>query len=161
MILFFDEADALFGKRSEVKDSMDRFANQEVGYLLQRMETYRGLAILATNMKSEMDGAFLRRLRFVVNFPVPTIEQRREIWQRAFPPQTPLRALDYERLARLSLTGGNIHTVAVNAALASAGNGGEVDMPHILRAARAEFRKLQKPINAADFRWTETSGGHG
>ena len=90
-ILFFDEADALFGKRSEVKDSHDRYANIEVNYLLQRMEAYRGLAILATNMKSALDTAFLRRLRFVVDFPFPGVAERRAIWQRAFPPETPTR----------------------------------------------------------------------
>ena len=84
-ILFFDEADALFGKRSEVKDSHDRYANIEINYLLQRMESYRGLAILATNMKSALDKAFMRRLRFIVDFPIPGIEERKEIWRKVFP----------------------------------------------------------------------------
>src|SRR5262249_18592845 len=93
-ILFFDEADALFGKRSEVKDSHDRYANIEINYLLQRMESYRGLAVLATNMKSALDSAFLRRIRFVINFPFPDTGQRAEIWQRIFPPHTPTEGLD-------------------------------------------------------------------
>lgn len=115
-ILFFDEADALFGKRSDVKDSHDRCANIEINYLLQRMEAYRGLAILATNLRSSLDVAFTRRLRFIVNFPFPGIAERRRMWQLAFPAQTPLRGLDYHRLARLTLTGGSIHNAALNAA---------------------------------------------
>lgn len=96
-ILLFDEADALFGKRSEVKDSHDRYANIEVSYLLQRMEDYRGLAILTTNMKEALDTAFLRRLRFVVQFPFPNTEQRKEIWRRIFPPATPVKGLDLNK----------------------------------------------------------------
>src|SRR6266581_6276215 len=98
-ILFFDEADALFGKRSEVKDSHDRYANIEINYLLQRMESYGGLAILATNMRSALDSAFLRRLRFVVTFPFPGAAERRAIWQKAFPAQAPRGDLDFDRLA--------------------------------------------------------------
>ena len=154
-LLFFDEADALFGKRSEVKDSHDRYANIEINYLLQRMESYRGLAILATNMKSALDPAFLRRLRFVVAMPFPGIAERKAIWQRVFPAQTPTKGLDFDRLARLNLTGGNIHTIAVNAAFSAAHQGTPVTMPLVLQAARVEFRKLERPINEADFRWTE------
>jgi hypothetical protein len=154
-MLFFDEADALFGKRSEVKDSHDRYANIEINYLLQRMEAYRGLAVLATNMKSALDQAFMRRLRFVVDFPFPGTEERKRIWQRAFPPETPTRGLDYARLARLNLTGGSIHNTALNAAFLAAQAGSRVSMPVVLEAARAEFRKLERPINEADFRWTE------
>jgi SpoVK/Ycf46/Vps4 family AAA+-type ATPase len=152
-ILFFDEADALFGKRSEVKDSHDRYANIEVNYLLQRMETYGGLAILATNMKSALDPAFLRRLRFVVSFPFPGQPERRAIWERAFPPQTPLAGLDFNRLARLNLTGGHIALVALNAAFAAAAADSPVTMPIVLAAARTEFRKLERPIHEPDFRW--------
>src|SRR5690606_9508293 len=107
-ILFFDEADALFGKRTEVKDSHDRYANIEIDYLLQRMEDYRGLAILATNMKSHLDPAFLRRLRFVVDIPAPDAAVRREIWRRAFPSAAPTEQLDIDVLARMDVTGGNI-----------------------------------------------------
>ncbi len=156
-ILFFDEADSLFGKRTEIKDSHDRYANLEVNFLLQRMEAYRGLAILATNMKSALDQAFLRRLRFVVNFPIPDAAQRRTMWQKAFPAETPLSHLDYDHLSRLNVTGGNIHTIAVNAAFASAGEAA-LGMSHVLKAARSEYRKLQKPLNAVEFRGLELEG---
>ena len=156
-LLFFDEADALFGKRSEVKDSHDRYANIEINYLLQRMEAYGGLAILATNMKSSMDPAFVRRLRFIVTFPFPGIKERKQIWQRAFPPQAPTQHLDFDRLARLNLTGGSIHNIALNAAFLAAKQQtpqqqAHVNMPLVLMAARAEFRKLGKSINEVDFR---------
>jgi len=151
-ILFFDEADALFGKRSEVKDSHDRYANIEINYLLQRMESYRGLAILATNMKSALDQAFLRRLRFVVNFPFPGAAERKAIWQRVFPARVPTLNLDCARLARLNMTGGNIYNVALNASFMAARDRTPVTMPLVLDAARAEFRKLERPINEQDFR---------
>ncbi len=154
-ILFFDEADALFGKRSEVKDSHDRYANIEINYLLQRMESYRGLAILATNMKSALDVAFMRRLRFIVNFPFPGLAERKQMWQKVFPAETPKDELDYDRLARLNLTGGGIHNVALNAAFRAAQEAtvSRVTMPLVLAAARTEFRKLERPINEAEFRW--------
>jgi hypothetical protein len=151
-ILFFDEADALFGKRSEVKDSHDRYANIEINYLLQRMEAFSGLAILATNMKSALDPAFLRRLRFVVNTPVPTVKDRKLIWEKSLPPETPKKDLDFDRLARLNLSGGNIHSIALNAAFAAAQNGQTVTMPIVLAAARAEMRKLGKAVSEAEFR---------
>jgi hypothetical protein len=158
-ILFFDEADALFGRRSEVKDSHDRYANIEINYLLQRMETFGGLAVLATNAKSAMDTAFLRRLRFVVNFPFPGISERAAIWSGVFPAGTPLGDLDYDRLARLHLTGGSIQNIALNAAFAAAQANGNVTMSVLLAAARTEFRKLDKPVNEADFRWLEKAEG--
>ncbi len=178
-ILFFDEADALFGKRSEVKDSHDRYANIEINYLLQRIEAYRGLAILATNMKSALDTAFMRRLRFIVNFPFPGTAERQAMWARVFPPSTPLvtddllaamaqqvergelaeevltslaqEKLDAARLARLNLTGGSIHNVALSAAFLAAHAGTPVTMSLVLAAARAEFRKLGRPLREADF----------
>jgi hypothetical protein len=156
-ILFFDEADALFGKRSEVKDSHDRYANIEINYLLQRMEAYRGLAILATNMKTALDGAFLRRLRFIVNFPFPSVKERKAIWQKAFPHQSPLASLDYDRLARFNLTGGSIHNIALNAAFLAAHSTSEISMPQVLDAMRTELRKLEKPINEAEFHWQEAA----
>jgi len=158
-ILFFDEADALFGRRSEVKDSHDRYANIEVNYLLQRLESFRGLAILATNMKGALDSAFLRRIRFVVNFPFPGLAERKAIWSSVFPAQTATAALDIERLARLALTGGSIQGIALNAAFMAAKTGVQVTMPLLLQAARDEFRKLDKPVNEADFRWLESAGG--
>ncbi|MCE9672834.1 AAA family ATPase [Myxococcus stipitatus] len=144
-LLLFDEADALFGKRSEVSDSHDRYANIEVSYLLQRMESYRGLAILTTNMKESLDVAFLRRLRFVVDFPFPGPAERRELWRRVFPPQTPTQDLDYAKLAELSVAGGNISIIALNAAFLAAEDGSPVRMSHIWRAAQTEFAKLEKP----------------
>ncbi len=150
-ILLFDEADALFGKRSEVKDSHDRYANIEVNYLLQRMEAFRGLAILATNMKSALDAAFMRRLRFVVQFPYPSVVERRLIWQKAFPHALPLDALDYERLARFNLSGGNIQSIALNAAFLAAQNGGVVSMAHVLAATRTEYVKLERGVNEREF----------
>jgi hypothetical protein len=149
-ILLFDEADALFGRRSEVKDSHDRFANIEVSYLLQRMEAYRGLAILTTNMKGALDPAFLRRLRFVVQFPFPDSAQRAEIWRRVFPAQTPTEGLDPSRLARLNVAGGNIRNVALHAAFLAAEAGEPVRMAHLLRAARAEYAKLEKAVTEAE-----------
>ncbi|QWP78988.1 ATP-binding protein [Lysobacter sp. K5869] len=151
-ILFFDEADALFGKRSEVKDSHDRYANIEINYLLQRMEAFSGLAILATNMKGSLDTAFMRRLRFVVNFQFPGPGERKRLWRGALPPGVPCETLDYERLARFNLSGGNIHSIALNAAFAAAGDGGAVGMPRLLDAVRTELRKLERPVNEAEFR---------
>jgi hypothetical protein len=157
-ILFFDEADALFGKRSEVKDSHDRYANIEINYLLQRMEAYRGLAILATNMKSALDPAFMRRLRFVINFPFPNRDERRRIWEGVFPPQTPVAGLDYDHLARLTLTGGSIHNTAINAAFLAAEAGEPVTMDHVLQAARAEMVKIGRPVTESDFSYREPAG---
>lgn len=145
-VLLFDEADALFGKRSEVKDSHDRYANIEVSYLLQRMEAYRGLAILTTNRKSALDQAFLRRIRFVVDLPFPEIEQRAEIWRRAFPESTPTEGLHIERLARLNAAGGHIKNIAMRAAFLAADASQPVRMAHLLAAARSEFAKLEKPL---------------
>lgn len=152
-ILFFDEADALFGKRTQVQHSQDRFANIEINFLLQRLESYRGLAILATNLKDALDPAFMRRLRFVVQFPFPGPVERRAIWKSAFPPETPSDELDFDRLAKLNLTGGSVHNIVLNAAFLAADRGTNVSMPIVLEAARTELRKLQKPINEADFRW--------
>jgi SpoVK/Ycf46/Vps4 family AAA+-type ATPase len=162
-ILFFDEADALFGKRSEVKDSHDRYANIEINYLLQRIESYRGLAILATNLKSALDTAFMRRLRFVVNFPYPTAADRRRLWEKVFlQPDAkknlavpPLDKLDYEHLAKLNLTGGHIHSAALNAAFRAAATGSNVTMRLVLDAVKTELLKLDRPVNNADFVWTE------
>ncbi len=149
-ILFFDEADALFGKRSEVRDSHDRYANIEIGYLLQRMEAYRGLAILATNMKDALDPAFLRRIRFIINFPFPDENSRAEIWQHIFPPSTPTNGLDIHRLARLDITGGNIRNIALNASFLAADQGVSVNMEHIKQAVYIEYEKLEHPLPRAE-----------
>ncbi len=149
-ILLFDEADALFGKRSEVKDSHDRYANMEVSYLLQRMEAYRGLAILTTNLKGSLDQAFLRRIRFVVQFPFPDASQRSEIWQRIFPKNTPTEGLDFKKLAKLNVAGGNIRNIAMNAAFLAADAGEAVGMKHLLQAAQSEYVKLERPLTDAE-----------
>jgi hypothetical protein len=150
-ILFFDEADALFGKRSEVKDSHDRYANIEVNYLLQRMEEYRGLAILATNRKSAMDSAFLRRLRFVVDFPFPDAAHRERIWQAVFPKEATVEGLDFTALARLELAGAHIRNIALGAAFLAASEGASIGMPHIMRAARREYLKMERVVQESEF----------
>ena len=147
-VLLFDEADALFGKRSEVKDSHDRYANIEVSFLLQRLESYRGLAILATNSEQALDTAFLRRLRFIVQFPLPDTTQRAAIWRRIFPPQTPTEALRPEKLARLAVSGGTIRNIALTAAYLAADAGDAVGMGHVKQAAEIECAKLRRPLSS-------------
>jgi hypothetical protein len=149
-ILLFDEADALFGKRSEVRDSHDRYANIEVSYLLQRMEAYRGLAILTTNQRASLDSAFLRRVRFVVHFPYPDAAQRRLIWRQIFPPGAATEGLDFDKLARLNLPGGNIRNIALNAAYIASEKSEPVRMRHLLAAARQECSKVERPWNEAE-----------
>jgi SpoVK/Ycf46/Vps4 family AAA+-type ATPase len=149
-ILLFDEADALFGKRSEVKDSHDRFANIEISYLLQRMETYRGLAVLTTNRKSALDQAFLRRIRFAVEFPFPEASQRAQIWRRICPGATPTEGLRIDRLAQLNAAGGHIRNIAMGAAFLAADADEPVRMSHLLSAAHSEFAKLERPLTDAE-----------
>jgi len=151
-ILLFDEADALFGKRSEVKDSHDRYANIEVSYLLQGMEAYRGLAILTTNLKNALDTAFQRRLRFAVQFPFPDVHMRERIWRGAFPDQTPLHSIDHSKLAQLSVPGGSIRNIAMNAAFIAAENDTSVSMNHLLQAARSEATKRERPYSEIETR---------
>jgi SpoVK/Ycf46/Vps4 family AAA+-type ATPase len=161
-ILLFDEADALFGKRSEVKDSHDRYANIEVGYLLQRMEAYRGLAILTTNMKSALDSAFLRRIRFVVQFTRPDLAARREIWRRVFPARTPTQGIDVDALARLDVTGGSIRNIALRATFLAADAGAPVGMAHLAEAARSECAKLERPLGESELAgWSSGLRGRG
>lgn len=149
-ILLFDEADALFGKRSEVRDSHDRYANLEVSYLLQRIETYHGLAILTSNLKQAIDTAFQRRMRFIVPFPFPDAAARSAIWARVFPSNTPVADLDLGKLARLSLSGGHIRNLALNAAFLAADEDTAIAMRHLRTAAESEFAKLEKPLSAAE-----------
>ena len=151
-ILLFDEADALFGKRSEVRDSHDRYANLEISYLLQRIDTYRGVAILTTNMQHAIDAAFMRRIRFIVPFPFPDVASRELIWRRIFPPQTPLGALEFERLAQLNVSGGVIRNIAMHAAFLAAEEKSEVGPAHVLAAAHSEYSKMEKPLTAAETR---------
>ncbi len=146
-ILFFDEADALFGKRTEVKDAHDRFANIEISYLLERMERFKGLAILATNRKKDLDEAFMRRLRYVVEFPLPGTAERERIWRAVFPAGVDTSAVDFPYLARqFPLSGGHIRSIAFNACLLSAHGSGEaaVPMPTVLVAVKRELDKLNR-----------------
>ena len=148
-ILFFDEADAIFGKRSEVKDSHDRYANIEISYLLQRMEAYDGVVILATNMRSNLDDAFTRRLHFIIEFPFPEAADREIIWRVNFPPETPLAAdINFTLLAeRFRLAGGNIRNIIMAAAFLAAESDTAVGMSHLLHATRREYQKMGRLID--------------
>jgi len=150
-VLFCDEADSLFGKRSEVRDSHDRYANLQIGYLLQRIESYNGIIILATNFKKNLDSAFMRRVRFICDFPFPDEKSREEIWRRIFPENVPLApSLDFKFLSRLSITGGSIRNIALNAAFLAAEEGGPVSMSQIKRAAEEEYGKLGRGMSTAE-----------
>ncbi len=148
-ILFFDEADALFGKRSEVRNSHDRYANIEISYLLQRMEAYDGVTILATNLRANLDEAFTRRLQFAVEFPFPEEVDRLRIWNALFPEGLPCDPdLDFDLLAgRFKLAGGNIRNIIVNAAFLASDDGGIVTMAHLLHGTRRELQKMGRLIN--------------
>lgn len=152
-ILFFDEADALFGKRSEVRDAHDRYANVEISYLLQRMEAYDGLVILTSNLSKNMDEAFVRRMHFTVEFPYPDVEDRQRIWAIAFPREAPLEPdIDLDLLAeRYRLTGGNIRNIALTAAFLAARDGGVIGMEHVLWATRREYQKMGRLANEREF----------
>ncbi|HMP41652.1 MAG TPA: ATP-binding protein, partial [Roseiflexaceae bacterium] len=152
-ILFFDEADAIFGKRSEVKDAHDRYANIEVGYLLQKMEEYDGVVILSTNLRKNLDEAFIRRLHTTIDFPFPEEPDRLRIWQKAFPADAPRTAdVDLAFLARqFKIAGGNIRNVALLSAFLAAEDGGMIGMAHLIRAMRREYQKLGKLITQTDF----------
>lgn len=144
-ILFFDEADALFGKRSEVKDSHDKYANMETSYLLQKMEEYEGLTILATNFSQNLDEAFIRRIQYIVKFPFPTIEQREQLWRSVVPKQMPCEELDYQFLAKtFELSGGPIKNIVLTAAYMAASDTGIVSMKHMIEAAIQEYKKTGK-----------------
>jgi ATP-dependent 26S proteasome regulatory subunit len=151
-ILLFDEADALFGKRSEVRDSHDRYANLEVSYLLQRVESYRGIAILTTNMQHALDSAFMRRFRFIVQFPFPDADSRARIWERIFPATAPLDSVKCERLAQLNISGGVIRNIAVHAAFMAAEKQQAIGMRHLFAAAQIEYAKMAKPLTGAETR---------
>ena len=150
-VLLFDEADALFGKRSEVRDARDRYANVEVDYLLQRIEEYDGTAVLTTNLKQNVDDAFRRRIHAIVEFPFPDREARRELWQKIFPPETPVAEVDFKFLSTLELSGGDIKNVALTASFLAAAEGDVVEMRHVVRAARREFQKADRLATAEAF----------
>lgn len=149
-VLLFDEADALFGRRSEVKDSHDRYANLEVAYLLARMESYRGLAILTTNLGANVDRAFLRRLRVVIQFPFPDENARAEIWRHTLPDELPREDLDFAALAGLQVSGGSIRAIALTAAFAAASDGTPMRPEHILRAATIEYAKAERSLTSSE-----------
>ena len=152
-ILFFDEADALFGKRSEVKDAHDRYANIEINYLLQRMEEFQGLAILATNQRKNIDEAFFRRMHFAVEFPFPDQADRLAIWKHHFPASAPVsNDIDFNFLAgQFNVAGGNIKNIVVNAAFLAAANSGVISMRQLVQATRREFQKIGRLCTDADF----------
>ena len=152
-VLLFDEADALFGKRSEVRDANDRYANIEVAYLLQRMETFDGIAILATNLRANVDEAFARRLDMIVDFPTPDVELRRALWDRCLAAGVPRGSdLDLDFCARsFELSGGNIRSVAITAAYLAADSGRPVAMLDLVRAVHQEYRKLGRLIVPGEF----------
>ncbi len=160
-VLLFDEADALFGKRTEVRDSHDRYANLEISYLLARMESYRGLAILTSNLRSNVDQAFLRRLRFVIQFPFPDEVSRAEIWRRTLPDRAPREDLDFEALARLQVSGGSIRSIAVAAAFAAAAAGSPIRPEHILHAATIEYAKAERSLTATEVAALDSNRGGG
>jgi len=153
-LLLFDEADALFGRRSEVKDAHDRYANIEVGYLLQRLESYDGVAVLTTNLQGNMDAAFVRRLRFILHFPAPDRELRRRLWERSLPgAEWREEGLELDALAdRFQLNGGAIHNIGLAAAhLAAATPSGKLSAAHVVRATQRELQKTGRPSDAAAF----------
>lgn len=151
-ILFFDEADALFGKRSEVRDSHDRYANIEISYLLQRMEAYDGVTILATNLRANLDEAFTRRLQFAVDFPFPEEADRLRIWETLFPREVPRGGdVDFRLLAkRFKFAGGNIRNILVNAAYLAASDSGMVNMSHLLHGTRRELQKMGRLVGETE-----------
>ena len=160
-ILFFDEADALFGKRSEVKDAHDRFANIEVGYLLQKVEEFDGIAVLATNLRQNMDEAFVRRMRVIVEFPFPDEEYRQRIWKSVFPRESPLGAdVEFDALARaIRLSGGHIKNIALAGAFYAAAGGQVIRAEHLMRAARREYQKLGRKLGGAESNPGEAGAG--
>jgi hypothetical protein len=153
-ILFFDEADALFGKRTEVKDSHDRYANIEVNYLLQKLEEHEGIVVLATNLGKNMDDAFVRRIHYAVSFPSPEREERLTIWKGVFPTEAPLaKDVDIPFLAKqFNVAGGSIKNIAVRAAFLAAQNSGTIHMEHIIRSAKREFQKMGRLCLESDFK---------
>jgi SpoVK/Ycf46/Vps4 family AAA+-type ATPase len=162
LVLFFDEAEALFGQRMQARSSNDRFANIEVSYLLERMERFRGLAILATNRKKDLDEAFLRRLRYVIEFPMPAKAERLAIWKKSIPEQVSSVELDLDFLAReFALSGGNIRSIVLNACLQSASRGGKpaLRMDAILTAVDREYEKIGRPLTREQkMQWQATYG---
>ncbi len=160
LILFFDEADSLFGRRTEVKDAHDRYANLEISYLLERMERFKGLAILATNRKKDLDEAFLRRLRYIIDFPLPEVEERKMIWHQVVPKTVDSSKIDFDFLARqFPLAGGHIRSIIFNACLQSANISnpcqgtfkGQLTMEQIITSVKREYDKLNRSVSLEHF----------
>jgi len=160
VILFFDEADSLFGRRTEVKDAHDRYANLEISYLLERMERFKGLAILATNRKKDLDEAFLRRLRYILDFPVPGVEQRERMWKQVIPDSLDSSEIDYRFLAKqFPLAGGYIRSIAFNACLQSTNGSNsnkkesknKLEMQYVIAAVKREYDKMNRSISLEQF----------
>lgn len=156
VVLYFDEAESLFSKRTEMRDAHDRYANVQTGYLLQRIETYPGIVILSTNLMKNMDTAFTRRFKFIIEYPFPGLEQRRELWRKAFPSDTPLAGdLDIDLLAaKAMLSGGHINNIALRAAFYAVAEGEAVGMPHVMKAVEREYDKLGKAFLRSEFAWS-------
>jgi AAA+ superfamily predicted ATPase len=152
VVLLFDEADALFGKRGQVKEGRDRYFNMEINYLLYRIENYRGLSILTTNLKSNIDSAFHRRFHYILEFSYPTQEQRLQLWKSYFPNEAPRDFIDFEQLARITLTGANIRNIVLNAAFQASAAGAPINMSHVKRAIKAEYLKIEKPLTENEWK---------
>ena len=155
VVLFFDEAESLFAKRTDMKDSHDRYANLQTGYLLQRIETYPGIVVLSTNLLQNIDKAFVRRFKFMIEYPFPSAPQRLTLWKNAFPRAAPIADdIDFELLAeKAPLSGGNINNIAIGAAFLAAAEGQPVSQRHLLEATQREYGKLGKVFNVRDFEW--------
>ena len=157
VILLFDEGDALFGKRTEASDSKDRYANMEVSYLLQRIESYSGLAIVTTNVEDSLDSAFVRRLRYIVKFPFPGAAERAKIWQRVYPTGVLKESHPrvYEMLGQMEISGGLIYSIALKSAFIAADDGADgIYFPHIQKAAQSEYTKIGRTLSASETPWT-------
>jgi SpoVK/Ycf46/Vps4 family AAA+-type ATPase len=151
-LLFFDEADALFGKRSEVKESKDRYANMEISYILQRIEQFDGIAILATNIRENMDSAFIRRMKYIVDFPMPDKDMREQIWRNGFSGRVPMGDIDFDYLAgQFEFSGGNIKNIILTATFLAAGRNEKVEMSHIFESVENEYFKYNKKMTIKDF----------
>jgi SpoVK/Ycf46/Vps4 family AAA+-type ATPase len=160
IILFFDEADSLFGRRTEVSDAHDRYANLEISYLLERMERFKGLAILATNRKKDLDEAFLRRLRYIVDFPLPDAAERKKIWRQVIPEHVDSSQVEVDFLAeQFPLAGGNIRSIVFNACLQCADgsglvqsdDGGRLTMKAIIIAVKREYDKMNRTLSLEQY----------
>ncbi len=151
VILFFDEADSIFSKRSEVKDSKDKYANTEVSFILQRIEEYSGIVILATNYRNNIDDAFMRRMKYVIEFKMPDVETRLAIWKNSFSDEIPLENIDFEYLAqKIQLSGGYIKNIIINAVFQAAAENSVVTMKHMISSTKNEYMKLGKMLTSQD-----------